>query len=112
VALFSDLGKLRSVTLSDILPKKYDIIIHTTSLGHQNQQISLPPELIGNNTCCYDISYGAAAHPFFNWASRQASKKIFDGLGMLVEHNAEIFNLWFGVKPQTYSVISYLRSKM
>lgn len=108
---FQARGTVQGVGFAELKPFPYDVIIHATSLGHQGQTVPLPWGLIGANTCCYDISYGKAAQPFLQWAKTQGAKKCFDGLGMLVEHNAAVFYLWFHVHPDPKPVITMLRAK-
>lgn len=107
--LFQLRGNISGVGFDELKPAHYDIIIHATSLGHQGKFPDLPNGLITPHTCCYDISYGKIAAPFLHWAKDKGAICCFDGLGMLVEHNAALFNLWFGIHPDTHSVIKMLR---
>ncbi|PMB54463.1 shikimate dehydrogenase [Coxiella-like endosymbiont] len=100
--------ELQGIGYDDLQPIPYDIIIHATSLGHQGKCPSLPTEIIKPETCCYDLSYGKIALPFLQWAKRQGANKCFDGLGMLVEHNAALFYLWFGIYPNTFPILQRL----
>lgn len=109
--LFRSRGNVKGVGL-DALKNDYDLIIHATSLGHQSQSFMLPTHLVHAKTFCYDISYGKAAQPFLNWARAQGAQHTSDGLGMLVEHNALVFQLWFGIQPQTQPVIQLLRQEI
>ncbi|WP_304985634.1 shikimate dehydrogenase [Coxiella-like endosymbiont] len=101
-------GELQSIGYDHLKPIPYDIIIHATSLGHQGKLPSLPAAIIGPETCCYDLSYGKIALPFLQWAKRQGANKCFDGLGMLIEHNAALFYLWFGIYPDTSPILKGL----
>lgn len=95
----------------ELKPMQYDIIINATSLGHYGKSPPLPNGLIGPKTFCYDLSYGKIALPFLEWARYQGARYTVDGSGMLVEHNAAVFYLWFGVYPNTNSVINTLQSR-
>ena len=108
VSRFHSRGKLRGIGYDDFKPIYYDIIIHATSLGHQGKFPQLPNAIIGPRTCCYDLSYGRIAVPFLQWAKRRGTNKCFDGLGMLIEHNAALFYLWFGIYPNTSSILKKL----
>ncbi len=105
-------GNVRGIGLEEIEASPYDVIIHATSLGHQQKLPSLPNGLITKNTCCYDLTYGRAAEPFLQWAKSQGATHCYDGLGMLVEHNAAVFYLWRGSYPDTEPVIRALRKKI
>ena len=110
--LFQLCAKINGVSFDELKPTHYDIIIHATSLGHQGKLPYLPNGLITPRTCCYDLSYGKIAAPFLHWAKDNGAIYCFDGLGMLVEHNAALFNLWFGVYPDTHSVIKMLNIRL
>lgn len=107
---FRRYGSIEGCGFDELKPIIYDVIIHVTSIGHQGQAPQLPNGLIDAHTCCYDISYGKAAQPFLNWAKTQGAKKYYDGLGMLVEHNAAVFHLWFNIHPDPKPIIQTLRS--
>ena len=102
--------KIEGVGFKELKSVQYDIIINATSLGHQGKSPPLPNGLISPQTFCYDLSYGKIASPFLEWAKYQGAKYNVDGSGMLVEHNAAVFYLWFGIYPNTSPVIKILRS--
>ena len=110
--LFQLRGNVQAIGLNKLTPTGYDIIIHSTSLGHQGKLPELPNGLIKPATCCYDLSYGKAAQPFLNWAKSQGVNQCLDGIGMLVEHNAAVFYLWFGIYPDTRPVIEMLQKRL
>ena len=104
--------KIQGIGFNALKTIQYDIIIHATSLGHQGKAPLLPNGLISSKTSCYDLSYGNIALPFLKWAKSQGAVHCFDGLGMLVEHNAAVFYLWFGIYPDTNLIIKMLRSRL
>lgn len=87
----------------------FDLIINATSAGYQNQAPKLPPGVLAKNGACYDLNYGKAFAPFRAWAKAQNAALIADGLGMLVEQAAAMFELWRGKRPQTAAVLAKLR---
>jgi len=101
-------GQLVALT-EDEFAKEYDVIINGTSAGLAGQSIDLPPGVIGNNSCCYDMVYGAGARTFLGWADSMGASATSDGLGMLVEQAALAFEIWFDKKVDTAPVISQLR---
>ncbi len=76
-----------------------DLLINATSAGHGGEQVPLPGQLIGSDTVAYDLSYGAAAQPFLDWAGAAGTARTIDGLGMLVEQAAASFAIWHGHCP-------------
>ena len=58
----------------------------------------------------YDMMYGSDLTRFLKYAQQHGAQRLSDGLGMLVEQAAESFFLWRGIRPETQSVISLLKS--
>lgn len=92
------------------LSGSFDLIISASSagLGKTENALKLPTSLLGSSTCVYDMIYGAQT-PFLGWACELPPSQRSDGLGMLVEQAAIAFELWFGVKVETGSVLDHLR---
>ncbi|MBL6690170.1 MAG: shikimate dehydrogenase [Pseudomonadales bacterium] len=101
-------GQLAAVS-KDELEKDYDVIINGTSAGLADQAIDLPPAILGKDSCCYDMVYGAGARAFLGWAEGNGARATSDGLGMLVEQAALAFEIWFNKKVETEAVIRQLR---
>ena len=90
-----------------------DWIINTTPLNAFESLSTLNP-IVVKNTFVYEITYSKDGKPlpFTTWALDNEAKKVFDGLGMLVEQAAESFSKWFEIDtPETKSVIKQLRNK-
>ena len=87
----------------------FDFIVHATAAGHDDDAFDLPANLVASGTLCYDLSYGVAARPFLDAATRAGAVRVCDGLGMLVEQAAESFRLWHGREPDTAPVFDALR---
>ena len=102
---FADLAEL-----CKILP--FDLIINGTSASLSGDLPPLPDSVVGVETVCYDMMYGAQTTVFNQWATGLNAAKTIDGLGMLVEQAAESFTLWRGVRPETQSVIAGIREKL
>jgi len=88
---------------------RFDLIINAISSGLQGELPPLPPTLISEQSCCYDMVYGDVEPVFVRWARQSGARLALDGLGMLVEQAAESFYIWRGVRPQTGPVIKMLR---
>jgi len=89
----------------------FDLIINGTSASLQGDLPALSPAVIGSDTVVYDMMYSLKATTFNQWALGQGAKRVFDGLGMLVEQAAESFRVWRGVCPETASVVEALRAE-
>ncbi|GGC10420.1 shikimate dehydrogenase (NADP(+)) [Marinobacterium zhoushanense] len=112
VELFSDLGQLSACGFEDIEARAFDVIVNGTSASLQGELPPLPDAIVGADSACYDMMYGAQPTPFCNWASQRGAAKVIDGLGMLIEQAAESFRIWRGVKPQTPELIAQIRAEL
>ena len=89
---------------------KADLLVNSTSLGLDDGDIRLPPQIAAGKVC-YDLSYGRQAR-FAQWASANGASVSLDGLGMLVEQAAESFEIWLGHRPDTEPVYQLLRQRL
>lgn len=89
----------------------FELILHATAAGVLGVPLALPASLVAAGTCCYDLSYGAAARGFLAWTRQTGAAQAFDGLGMLVETAAESFERWHGMRPATDPVYAVLRGR-
>ena len=105
--------KTKAISLNDLekLNQSFDLVIHTSSLGHKGKTISFTRQHIKKNTVCYDLSYAKAAEPFITLANQLGITSIYDGIGMLVEQAACSFDIWFAKKPDTTQIIQNLLRK-
>jgi shikimate dehydrogenase len=87
----------------------FDLIINSTSLGLDDGQVMLSPDLV-NGAFCYDLSYGASAR-FAQWARSAGAAAVADGLGMLVEQAALSFAIWLGHRPETDGIYQLLAER-
>ena len=88
----------------------YDVIINGTSASLQGDLPPLSANVIGTDTVVYDMMYSLQTTPFNQWALDLGARRVFDGLGMLVEQAAESFRIWRGARPKTEPVIEVLRN--
>lgn len=88
----------------------YDVIINGTSASLQGDLPPLSANVIGSDTVVYDMMYSLQTTPFNQWALDLGARRVFDGLGMLVEQAAESFRIWRGIRPKTEPVIEVLRN--
>lgn len=103
-AEFSHLGPLRIGHTGDFAQAQCALVLHATAAGHSGQAPTLPAGLLAAGGWAYDLSYGAAAMPFLDWARAQGAGQTADGMGMLIEQAALSFARWTGVIPDTRPV--------
>src|SRR5690606_11903328 len=90
---------------------EFDLIINATSATRGAELPQLPLSLLAPRTATVDLGYGEAAVQFMAWSHANGVQHAVDGLGMLVEHAAESFLLWHGVRPQTDAIHDALRER-
>ena len=88
----------------------FDLVINATSAGLHGEMPPYPAGAVGNETLCYDLSYGLKPTPFCKWASERGARRSIMGWGMLVEQAAESFRIWRGVRPDTAPVLGQIRT--
>lgn len=108
--IFAAEGRLRAAGFEE-LPAlgAFDLVINAVPAGLTAELPDLPPGLLAEGGCCYDMVYGDTDTAFVAWGKRQGARLALDGLGMLVEQAAESFRIWRGVRPATQPVIDMLR---
>lgn len=89
--------------LAELQP--FDLVVNATAAGHDGLAPPLADGVLAAGGWCYDLTYGAPAGPFLDWARRQGAARVADGRGMLVEQGAESFEFWFGVRPDTAGLV-------
>jgi shikimate dehydrogenase len=107
---FADLGHVAGCGFDELAGRRFGLVINATSASLSGELPPLPDDILSDDCCCYDLTYGAAPTPFMRWAAGRTAWAVADGLGMLVEQAAESFCIWRGVRPETRRVIAQLRS--
>ena len=111
-AQFVALGDIAGGGMADIAGCSFDIVVNATSAGLSGEQLELPPTLLNERSCCYEMVYGSEPTPFMRWAAQNTAWAVADGSGMLVEQAAESYFRWHGVRPETASVIRRVREAL
>ena len=106
---FKSFGNINYCALNEIPKQHFDLVLHATSAGLQGDNVALATEIIGPDTCCYDLLYSDQDTPFMRWAKKLNAKTVVDGFGMLLEQAAEAFYLWRGKRPDTGMAYHYFR---
>lgn len=111
-------GEYRFVSVNayafdDLQGQAFDIVINATSTGLTDTALPLPASIFAPQALAYDMMYGRET-PFMAFARNSflenPGAKVADGLGMLVEQAAEAFYVWRGMRPETQSVMQYIRN--
>lgn len=106
---FSASGPVCARQFKDISPSSsFDLVINATSAGVRGDTPPYPKSAIGQQTFCYDLSYGLTPTPFSSWAAKMGAARSVMGWGMLVEQAAESFYLWRGIRPDTHMVLKQI----
>ena len=106
---FSEYSGMQAIPLEQLGGNVFDLVINGTSAGLYNQMPSLPDNILGTRSCCYDMAYGETETVFVKWSRQHGARIALDGLGMLVEQAAESFYIWRGVRPDTKPILDMLR---
>jgi shikimate dehydrogenase len=107
---FEKLANISAVGFEQLDDTGYDLVINGTSLSLEHKLPPLNQEILAPACCCYDMMYADSDTVFVSWAKANGATLALDGLGMLVEQAAAVFEIWHGVRPQTDAVITQLRS--
>ena len=102
---FSNMAKITASIEHQVNP--FDVVINGSSAGLTGNFEPIKDLLLNKNTYFYDLNYSLTETHFCKWANEK-SKNVFDGMGMLVYQAAYSFEKWFGVFPETKSVIKDL----
>ena len=105
-------GEAISASGFEDIEGRFDLVINGTAASLQGEMPPIPDHVVDQNTCCYDMMYGAEETVFNRWCREQGACKTIDGLGMLVEQAAEQFAIWRGVRPDTRNVLDLLRNEI
>ncbi len=109
----SDASRLSAGGLDEVdTSVNWGLVINATASSLQGEPISLPATLFTNNTCAYDMMYGAGDTPFLAQARTGGVSRLADGLGMLVGQAAESFRIWHGQSPAIEPVIDEVRKQL
>ena len=105
---FQDKGRLTACGFDAIPGRAFDLIINATAASLHGVMPVLPGGLVSTYSVCYDMAYGRGGTPFTEWATQQRARLVCKGWGMLVEQAAVAFQLWRGVRPDTWPVMRAL----
>ncbi len=107
---FSSYGDIIPGGFMDFSGQQFDIIINATSASLNDALPALPSNIFTDGSLAYDMMYSNEPTRFLIFAQQNGAQHLADGIGMLVEQAAESFYLWRGVRPETKSIITHLKT--
>jgi shikimate dehydrogenase len=96
-------GDLEKLDLSH-----FDIIVNTTSLGLNGEDLPLNYKTLKKSTKCVDIIYNPKMTPFLTKA-KQRGCEIANGSNMLIFQAVKAFENWFNIKPKPETAKKIMR---
>jgi shikimate dehydrogenase len=102
-------GQVRACDFAD-LDQAFDIVINATSASLSSSLPPVPASAFSRGTLALDMMYGNEPTVFMEFAAAQGAATR-DGLGMLVEQAAEAFAIWRGVRPDSATILSAMRTR-
>ncbi|WP_376694966.1 shikimate dehydrogenase [Wenzhouxiangella sp. EGI_FJ10305] len=105
---FAHLGKIRGGGFEPgALDSPHDILIQSTSAGHDQGLPPLERGWLTESAIAYDLNYGPAHETFARWCQKH-NVVIHGGLGMLVGQAALAFEIWTGRRPDIAPILNAL----
>ncbi|CAL4323439.1 shikimate dehydrogenase [Buchnera aphidicola] len=105
---FKKFGNIFSIPINQLKKNNYHIVINATSTSVFNVCPLIPSNLISKEVIYYDMFYGKKDTFFMNFCKKNGAKKVFNGIGMLINQAAHSFFLWKKIFPNTKEVFNFL----
>ncbi|PIQ44149.1 MAG: shikimate dehydrogenase [Gammaproteobacteria bacterium CG11_big_fil_rev_8_21_14_0_20_46_22] len=97
---------VRAASFDSLASIQADLIINATSSSLQGVNLPVPAEAISTDTYVYDMFYTKNGHThFLSQMKALGAVHCRDGLGMLLEQGALVFEQWFGQVPEIGKLI-------
>ncbi|NML15707.1 shikimate dehydrogenase [Azohydromonas caseinilytica] len=94
-------GAVRGCGLDELGGSAFDLVFNATSASLSDELPAVPAAVFAGARLAYEMAYGRGLTPFLRLARDAGVPRLADGLGMLLEQAAEVFNWWRGVRPDT-----------
>ncbi|MFT3718933.1 shikimate dehydrogenase [Pseudorhodoferax sp.] len=101
-------GPVRACGYADLAGQRFDLVVNATSASLRAELPPVPASVFQPDGLAYELAYGKGLTPFLRLAQQSGTRRLADGVGMLVEQAAEAFAWWRGVRPETGAVIRRL----
>ncbi len=89
---------------------EFDVVINATSLGLNNEKITLNFSSTGKNKLFYDVIYNPAETNFLK-KGKELGNKIENGRKMFIYQASEAFKLWHGIEPEVnFETLKFLKN--
>jgi shikimate dehydrogenase len=103
---FGSHGSLATGGYPDIGSEAFDVVVNATSASLRGELPPVPASAFAPGCLAYDLVYGKGLTPFLRLAREAGTRRVADGVGMLVEQAAEAWVWWRGVRPRTDAMIA------
>jgi len=107
---FKKFGNIQAISLENLRKNNYDLVINATSTSVFRASPLIPAHLISKKTIYYDMFYGKKYTHFMKFCKKNGAKKVFNGMGMLINQAAHAFFLWKKVFPETKEIFHFLKN--
>lgn len=105
-ALASDFPGVESVSFDALAAVQSDLLINATTSSLQGVDLPVPAAAIRPDTYVYDMLYSKTGRThFLSQMKTLGAEHCRDGLGMLLEQGALVFEQWFGKVPKTRGLV-------
>lgn len=115
VTAFSEAAKQHGCALSAggfaDAESRFDLIINGTSASLSADVPPVSNDVIGPETCVYDMMYAPEETAFNAWAAAAGARRRSDGLGMLIGQAGASFTQWTGQRPDVRGVVAQFRGQ-
>ncbi|CAL4323807.1 Shikimate dehydrogenase (NADP(+)) [Buchnera aphidicola (Chaitophorus populicola)] len=106
---FKIFGYIKCIKSNQLNKNKFHVVINATSAGiYNNLSLTIPKDIIFSNTVCYDMFYGNKDTFFMKFCKKLGSKRVYSGIGMLVNQAAHSFFLWTNIFPNIKNILKIL----
>lgn len=99
---------VRTAAYRELNGQRFDVVVNATSASLRGELPPVPATVFDDDALAYELVYGKGLTPFLRLAKNAGTRRLADGVGMLVEQAAEAFLWWRGIRPETRSLIETL----
>lgn len=109
---FKKFGNIKCIKIKNLKSNKFHLIVNATSAEIKNDLPLIPSNIIKKKTICYDMFYRNKDTNFMKFCKKYKSKKVYNGIGMLVNQAAHSFFIWNKIFPDIKKTLFFLKNKI